>query len=46
MSELYALIGELGFPIVVTLILLYRVEAKLDQVIQSIDKLPEKLTKA
>ncbi|MCU9593766.1 YvrJ family protein [Caldibacillus thermolactis] len=43
MTELYALIGEVGFPIVVTLILLYRVETKLDQVIQSIDKLPEKL---
>lgn len=44
MSELYALIGEVGFPIVVTLILLYRVEAKLDQVIQSINNLSEKIT--
>lgn len=40
------LISEVGFPIVVTLILLYRVEAKLDQVIQSIEKLPEQIKKA
>lgn len=44
MSEWYSLIGEVGFPVVVTLILLYRIETKLDQVIQSINNLPNQLT--
>ncbi|CEE00183.1 putative membrane protein [Caldibacillus thermoamylovorans] len=44
MTEWYSLIGEVGFPIVVTLILLYRIETKLDQVIQSINNLPDRLT--
>mgnify|MGYP001244518630 FL=1 len=44
MSEWYAMIGEVGFPVAVTLILLYRIEAKLDQVIQSIEQLPRKIT--
>ncbi|MEL3955966.1 YvrJ family protein [Caldifermentibacillus hisashii] len=44
MTEWYSLIGEVGFPIVVTLILLYRIETKLDQVIQSINNLPDQLS--
>lgn len=40
MNEWFSFISEVGFPTVVTLILLYRMESKLDQLIQSIDKLP------
>ena len=36
-------ISEVGFPIVVTLYLLYRIEAKLDMVVQSIQSLPERI---
>ncbi|MGV3465468.1 MAG: YvrJ family protein [Heyndrickxia sp.] len=36
-------INEVGFPIVVTLYLLYRIETKLEAVIQSIQSLPERL---
>ncbi|ASV69879.1 YvrJ family protein [Cytobacillus sp. FSL W7-1323] len=43
MSELVKMISEVGFPIIVTLYLLYRIEAKLDVVVQSIQSLPEKL---
>jgi hypothetical protein len=38
-----ALISEVGFPIVVTLYLLYRIETKLDMVVQSIQNLPERM---
>ncbi|WLR43168.1 YvrJ family protein [Bacillus carboniphilus] len=37
------LISEVGFPIVVTLYLLQRIETKLDQLNQSIKMLPEQL---
>lgn len=43
MEELIPLVSEVGFPIVVTLYLLYRIEAKLDVVVQSIQGLPERL---
>lgn len=43
MEQFIPLIGEVGFPIVVTLYLLYRIEAKLDLVVQSIQNLPERL---
>lgn len=43
MSEFFTLVGEVGFPIVVTLILLYRIEAKLDQVVTSIERLSERI---
>lgn len=43
MEQFIPLISELGFPIVVTLYLLYRIEAKLDLVVQSIQGLPERL---
>ncbi|WP_078427669.1 YvrJ family protein [Alkalihalobacterium alkalinitrilicum] len=37
------LLSEFGFPVVVTLYLLHRVEKKLDMVNQSIQRLPESL---
>ncbi|MFD2442794.1 YvrJ family protein [Bacillus sp. CGMCC 1.16607] len=43
MEQLIPLISEVGFPIVVTLYLLYRIESKLDLVVQSIQNLPERL---
>ena len=43
MEPFIPLISEVGFPIVVTLYLLYRIEAKLDVVVQSIQRLPERL---
>jgi len=36
-------ISDVGFPIVVTFYLLYRIEAKLDGVIDSIQRLPQQL---
>ncbi|MGM0901714.1 MAG: YvrJ family protein [Bacillota bacterium] len=43
MQELIPLISEVGFPIVVTLYLLHRIEAKLDNVVQSIQNLPNQM---
>lgn len=43
MEEVIPFISEVGFPIVVTLYLLYRIEAKLDVVVQSIQSLPDRL---
>ena len=43
MESFIPLISEVGFPIVVTLYLLYRIESKLDMVVQSIQGLPERL---
>ncbi|XJZ28765.1 YvrJ family protein [Bacillota bacterium Lsc_1132] len=43
MEQFIPLISEVGFPVVVTLYLLYRIEAKLDLVVQSIQNLPERL---
>lgn len=43
MEELIPLISEVGFPIVVTLYLLHRIEAKLDTVVQSIQNLPSQI---
>ncbi|MDE5413989.1 YvrJ family protein [Alkalihalobacterium chitinilyticum] len=37
------LLSEFGFPVMVTLYLLHRVEKKLDLVNQSIERLPESL---
>lgn len=42
-DQLIPLISEVGFPIVVTLYLLYRIESKLDMVVQSIQNLPERM---
>ncbi|SMQ85028.1 YvrJ protein family protein [Bacillus sp. OV166] len=43
MGQLIPIISQVGFPIVVTLYLLYRIEAKLDLVVQSIQTLPERM---
>ncbi len=43
MDQLIPLISDVGFPIVVTLYLLHRIEAKLDSVVQSIQSLPGNL---
>ncbi|MDZ5473037.1 YvrJ family protein [Bacillus sp. 31A1R] len=43
MDQFIPLISEVGFPVVVTLYLLHRIEAKLDVVVQSIQGLPERL---
>ncbi len=43
MEQIIPLISEVGFPIVVTLYLLYRIEVKLDLVVQSIQSLPDRI---
>ncbi|MDN3019553.1 YvrJ family protein [Neobacillus drentensis] len=43
MDQIIPIINEVGFPIAVTLFLLYRVESKLDMVVQSIQDLPDKM---
>ncbi|QIZ05563.1 YvrJ family protein [Priestia megaterium] len=43
MEQLIPIISQVGFPIVVTLYLLYRIEAQLDLVVQSIQTLPERM---
>ena len=43
MDEMLVLISEYGFPVVITLYLLHRVETKLDTLIQSIHDLPNQL---
>ncbi|MFJ7729692.1 YvrJ family protein [Neobacillus sp. NPDC097160] len=43
MDQLIPIISQVGFPIVVTLYLLYRIESKLDLVVQSIQTLPERM---
>jgi hypothetical protein len=42
-EQIIPLISEVGFPIVVTLYLLYRIETKLDMVVQSIQNLPDRM---
>jgi len=44
MEQWVKLISEVGFPIIVTLYLLHRIEAKLEAVIQSIHGLSEKVS--
>ncbi|OCA81512.1 YvrJ family protein [Bacillus sp. FJAT-27225] len=44
MDQIIPIISEVGFPIAVTLYLLYRIETRLDMVVQSIQDLPVKLT--
>lgn len=43
MEQLIPFISDVGFPIVVTLYLLHRIEAKLDTVVQSIQGLPARM---
>lgn len=45
MDQWISVISELGFPIVVTLYLLNRIESKLDTLNQSIQMLPSQLGK-
>ncbi|PDY24957.1 YvrJ family protein [Bacillus cereus] len=45
MEEWIRMIGNVGFPIVVTLYLLHRIKSKLDGVIVAIEKLPKQLLK-
>lgn len=42
-EQLIPIISQVGFPIVVTLYLLYRIESKLDLVVQSIQTLPDRM---
>ncbi|KUP07626.1 ribonuclease Z [Bacillus coahuilensis m2-6] len=44
MNEIAVLLSEVGFPVVVTLYLLHRIEAKLEAVITSIQTLSERLS--
>ncbi|MFD3447925.1 YvrJ family protein [Microbacteriaceae bacterium 4G12] len=43
MEDWVSLIGNVSFPIVVTLYLLHRIESKLEAVILAIEKLPKQL---
>ncbi|WP_066369708.1 YvrJ family protein [Neobacillus fumarioli] len=43
MEQIIPIISEVGFPIAVTLFLLYRIEAKLDLVVESIQNLPDRM---
>lgn len=43
MDALIPLISEVGFPIVVTLYLLYRIETKLNVLIESLQSLPQRI---
>ncbi|MCM2533164.1 YvrJ family protein [Neobacillus pocheonensis] len=43
MDQFVPIISQVGFPIVVSLYLLYRIETKLDMVVQSIQNLPERM---
>ncbi|PEU31252.1 YvrJ family protein [Bacillus wiedmannii] len=45
MEEWIRIVGNVGFPIGVTLYLLHRIESKLDGVIVAIEKLPKQLLK-
>lgn len=42
-DQFVPIISQVGFPIVVSLYLLYRIETKLDMVVQSIQNLPERM---
>ena len=43
MEELIPVISEVGFPIVVTVYLLYRIETKLNMLIESLQSLPQRI---
>ncbi|MGH0519528.1 YvrJ family protein [Bacillus toyonensis] len=45
MEEWMGMIGNVGFPIVVTLYLHHRIESKLDGITVAIEKLPQQLLK-
>lgn len=44
MEQWIALLSEVGFPVIVTLYLLHRIEAKLEAVIHSIQTLAERVS--
>jgi len=44
MDALITFLAEVGFPITVTFYLLHRIETKLNQLIESIHTLPDKLS--
>ncbi|KRG11938.1 YvrJ family protein [Lederbergia galactosidilytica] len=43
MEQFLPFISEIGFPALVTFYLLYRIEAKLEAVIQSVQDLPKQM---
>lgn len=43
METIIPLISEVGFPIVVTLYLLYRIETKLNVLIETLQNLPQRI---
>ncbi|GIN21338.1 MAG TPA: YvrJ family protein [Bacillus bacterium] len=43
MEQLLPFFSEVGFPALVTFYLLYRIETKLEDVVQSIQSLPERM---
>lgn len=43
MTEWFTLVSDVGFPVVVTLYLLHRIEAKLDTVVLSIQHLTDEV---
>ncbi|MGN1402223.1 MAG: YvrJ family protein [Bacillus sp. (in: firmicutes)] len=43
MEEIVPLISEAGFPIAVTVYLLYRIETKLNTLIETMQTLPQRL---
>ena len=43
--DITKLIGELGFPIAITLILIYKIDGKLDQILLEIREIKNKLKK-
>jgi len=45
MTEWFTLVSDVGFPVVVTLYLLHRIELKLDTVVLSIQHLTDEVKK-
>ncbi|WP_409252113.1 YvrJ family protein [Bacillus sp. SCS-153A] len=43
MEQVFSFVSEVGFPIVVTMYLLHRIETKLEAVIASIRMLPQEM---
>ncbi|RWR11671.1 YvrJ family protein [Siminovitchia fortis] len=43
MEQILPFLSEVGFPALVTFYLLYRIETKLEDVVQSIQSLPERM---
>ncbi|MCJ8010103.1 YvrJ family protein [Lederbergia wuyishanensis] len=45
MEQILPFLSEVGFPALVTFYLLYRIETKLEAVLQSLQSLPERMQK-